>query len=137
MSVQGIWKINSMWKNYLVASENTSELVNTYESAVSIIAEGKFSLRSCTSNYAPLKDQMKHSGSFIEHDGSEEKLLDYKYDILRDSLKLNPRLSEPEANTKRKILAQTSTVFDPLPLCLPVSIKVGLLLSDLWKQKLG
>ena len=35
---------------------------------------------------------MKHDGSFVDHDGSEEE-------ILRDSLKLNPRLSKPEANT--------------------------------------
>ena len=58
-------------------------------------------------------------------------------DIFRDSSKLNPRLFEPEANTKRKILAQTSAVFDPLSLCLPVMIKGRLDLRDLWKQKLG
>ena len=109
--------------NLLVTSENTSELVNISESAVSIMAEGNFCLRSCTSNYAPLRDQMKHDGSFVEHDGSDERLLCYKYRILRDSLKLNPRLSEPEANTKRKILAQTSAVFDLLSLCLPVTMK--------------
>ena len=51
-------------------------------------------------------------------------------------MKLNPRLSEPEANTKRKILAQSSVVFDPLSLCWPGTIKGRLLLHDLWKQKL-
>ena len=50
--------------NLLVTSENTSELLNTYESAVSIMAEGNFYLRSCTSNYASIRDQMKHDGSF-------------------------------------------------------------------------
>ena len=34
--------------NLLVTSESTSELVNTYESAVSIMAEGNFCLRFCT-----------------------------------------------------------------------------------------
>ena len=80
---------------------------------------------------------MKHDGSLVEHDDREEKLLGYKYDIFRDSLKLNPRLSEPEANTKRKTLAQTSAVFDPLSLRLPVTIKERLFLRDLCKQKLG
>ena len=126
---------NKFYVDYLlVTSENTSELMNTYESAVSIMAEGNFCLKSCTSNYALLRDQMKYDGSFVEHDGGEEKLLGYKYDILRESLKLNPRLSEPEANTKRKILAQTSIVFDPLSLCLPDIIKERLLLHDFWKQ---
>ena len=111
--------------------------MNSYENAVSIMAEGNFCLKSCTSNYSPLRDKMKHGGSFVEHDGSEEKLLVYKYNIIRDSLKLNPRLSETESNTKRQILAQTSTVFDPLSLCLPVTIKGRLLLCDLWKHKLG
>ena len=49
---------------------------------------------------------MKHDWSFVKHDGSEEKLYSYKYDIVRDSLKLNLRLSEPEAKTKHKSLAQ-------------------------------
>ena len=52
-------------------------------------------------------------------------------------MELNPRLSEPEANKKCKILSQTSAVFDPLSLCLPVIIKERLLLRDLWKQKSG
>ena len=104
--------------------------MNTYKSAVSIMAEGNFFLRSCTSNYAPLRDQMKHDGSFVEHNDSEEKLLGYKYNIIRDSLKLNPRLSEPEANTKCKILAQTSAVYDPLSVCLPVTIMRKLLLRN-------
>ena len=34
-------------------------------------------------------------------------------------------------------MAQTSAVFDPLSLCLPVNIKGRLLLRDLWKQKFG
>ena len=80
---------------------------------------------------------MKHDSSFVEHDGSEEKLLGYKYEILWDTLKLNPRFSESEANMKRKILAQTSAVFDPLFLCLPITFKGRLLLCDFWKQKLG
>ena len=61
----------------LVTSENTPELVNTYESAVSIMAESSFCLSSCTSNYAPQKDQMTHNGSFVEQDGSEEKSKTY------------------------------------------------------------
>ena len=56
---------------------------------------------------------------------------------MTDSLKLNLRLSEPAANTKRKIWAQTSAVSDPLSLCLPVTIKGRLLLCDFLKQKLG
>ena len=51
-------------------------------------------------------------------------------------MKLNPKLSEPEAEMKHKILAQTAAVFDPLSLCLPVTIK-RLLLCDLWERKLG
>ena len=73
--------------NVLVTSVNVSELVNTNVRAVSIMAEGNFCLRSCTSNYVPLRDQMKQDGSFVEHDGSEENQLGYKYDVLRDSLK--------------------------------------------------
>ena len=104
--------------------------MNTYESAVSIMAVDNFVLRFCSPNYATPRNQMKHDGSFIEDDGSEEMLLSYKYDIIWDSLKLNPRLSEPEANTKRKILAQTSAVFDPFSHCLPITIKRRLLLRD-------
>ena len=49
---------------------------------------------------------------------ADQKLLGYKYDMFGDPLKLNPRLSAPEADTQRKILAQTLAVFDPLFVCL-------------------
>ena len=50
---------------------------------------------------------------------------------------MNPKYSELDTNTKRKILAQTAALFDPLSLFLPVTIKGRLILRDLWKLKLG
>lgn len=40
------------------------------------------------------------------------------------------------SNTKRGILSQNASVFDPLSLCRPITIKGRLLLSDIWKINL-
>ena len=42
-----------------------------------------------------------------------------------------------EANTKRKILAQSSKVFDPLSLCQPVTARSKILIRRLWSLNLG
>ena len=44
---------------------------------------------------------------------------------------------DQSANIKRGILTQTARLFDPLSLCLPVTIRSKMLLRDLWSQKLG
>ena len=66
-----------------------------------------------------------------------KKMLGYNYNVIKDILKLNDKIIDPLANTKRKILAQTAGVFDPLSLCLPLMVRGKLLLRDQWKMKLG
>ena len=63
------------------------------------------------------------------------------WDINIPLSKLHFRLLGPlltsRFNTKRGILTQTARLFEPLSLCLPVTLWGKMLLRDLWSQKLG
>ena len=52
---------------------------------------------------------------------------------MKDTLSLAPCTIDSEAYTKRKILSQTSKVFDPLNLALPVTIRGRILMRKVWK----
>ena len=78
-----------------------------------------------------IKDQ-----KFVEHGCQLEKVLGYKYSTLEDTLQISGSPIDPSVSTKRRILVQTAGVFDPLSLCLPVTIRGKMLLRDLWSQKL-
>ena len=64
-----------------------------------------------------------------------EKLLGYFYNTNTDCIKIAANNIDKNSKTKRGILSQISSVFYPLSLCLPVSIRRKLLLRELWKRK--
>ena len=46
-------------------------------------------------------------------------------------------MCDPSASTKRRILSETSKLFDPLSLCLPVTVRSRVLLRTMWKKQFG
>ena len=72
---------------------------------------------------------MSHDKRLVEHTSPEDKVLGYRYNINCDTLSVAPCEINPEADTKRKVLSQTSKVFDPLNLVLPVTIR-GRILNE-------
>ena len=84
---------------------------------------GGFTLRSWNSNSTELRGQMADDGRLVEHTSEEEKVLGYRYNVQQDSLKIAHCKIDPESNTKRKILSQTSKLFDPLNFALPVTVR--------------
>ena len=87
-------------------------------------------------NCEELKALMIKDEKFVEHGCQLEKVLGYKYSTLEDTLQISGSPIDQSVNTKRGILGQTARVFDPLSLCLPVTIRGKMLLRDLWSQKL-
>ena len=51
------------------------------------------------------------------------EVLGYKYSILEDTLQISGSSIDLSVNTKRGILTQTAMFFNPLSLCLPVTIQ--------------
>ena len=123
--------------NLIVTGNDVNELRELYDLSYNRMKEGGFILRSWNSNSIELRSQMKTDNRLIEHTCEEDKILGYRYNIEKDVLKLAPCSVDPEANTKRKILSQTSKVFDPLNLVLPVTIRGRLLMRKIWKLDVG
>ena len=76
---------------------------------------------------------MKEDGRYIKHGQHLDKVLGYCYSPESDHLQLNSVKVDSNANSKRKILSESSKPFDPLGMTGPVSVRSKQLLSKLWK----
>ena len=128
---------NNFYVDNLVRTANDEEeLAELYSSAVKRMKEGGFDLRSCNSNSHKIRLKMEADQTLSTSDSSWEKVLGYRYSPTQDFIKIAEREIDQEAGTKRTILSEASKIFDPLSLCLPVTIRSRLLMRELWKKKL-
>ena len=130
--------INHFYVDNLDKMPNYADImVSLYKEAVKIMLEGNFTLWSCNSNSGVVRTPMIEDSNYIEHSSTPEKVLGYLYEPQSDEIQLLGILSNVTATTKRSILSQNSSIFDPLCLCLPVTIKGRILLRGLWRIKLS
>ena len=66
---------------------------------------------------------MRTHNSYFTHDSPFEKVLGYLYGTGQDDLHVALNSTHVAADTKRSILPQNSSIFDPLGLCTPVTVK--------------
>ena len=78
---------------------------------------------------------MQRDDKFIMHGQILDKVLGYRYASSTDHMQLHSINMNSNANTKRKILSESSKIFDPLSLCGPITVRSKQLLSKLWKRK--
>ena len=123
--------------NLVVTGNDLNEMRDLYSLSYLRMKEGGFTLRSWNSNSIELRDTMKSDGRLVEHECAEDKVLGYRYNVNNDTLSLAPCNMLIDADTKRKILSQTSKVFDPLNLVLPVTIRGRVLMRKIWKLEVG
>ena len=127
--------INNFYVDNLVYTNNSKDvLLSLYSIANQRMLEGGFCLRAWNTNDSSVKgDMCKDTLSPL----SEEKVLGYLYDVPTDMLSLANVSLNKGANTKRSILSQVSSVFDPLGLYLPVIVRGKLLIRQMWELKLS
>ena len=128
--------LNNFYVDNLVKTSNSLEhLVKLYKESQVMMSEGNFSLKYNTNN-SSLQELIVNDGNFVEHGAKTEKVLGYIYSPKKDSISINVDKINPQVVTKREVLSETSKVFDPLSLCLPVTIRGCILMRDLWVEKL-
>src|SRR5215470_17026885 len=111
---------NNLYVDNFIFTHSSPEVLNDiYHTSVSRMAEGGFDLCSWNSNLSELKNLISNEGKLVSHQCSEERVLGYLYDTKSDCLKLN-EFDLKSASTKRELLSEISSVFDPLSMCLPV-----------------
>ena len=127
---------SSFFVDNLIYSSNSAErLAKLYSECTSRLDAVHFNLRSCNSNHPELRELMKCDNRYIEHGQELDKVLGYHYNVDSDQMQLHFVTLDSQANTKRKILAESSKLFDPLNICAPVAIRSKQLFSQLWKRR--
>ena len=64
-------------------------------------------------------------------------MLGYRYNENNDLLSIAHCTIDSEANTKRKILSQTSKIYNLLKLVLPVAVRGRILMRKIWELDVG
>ena len=129
--------LNNFYVDNLIKTSNESSVLsNLYKESVVRMNQGNFALRSWNTNCEELKQELLDDQNLVEHGCDLEKVLGYNYSTSHDTMHIANITINSAANTKRGVLSETSKVFDPLSLCLPVTIRGRTLLRDLWSQKL-
>ena len=119
--------------NVLTSVSSQDCAVAYFSEARKLLADGGFNLRSWMSNS---EDLNTHAQSENVHDTDEEtKVLGMRWNAKTDVLTFARRdetASKPA--TKREILRQSASIYDPLGLLGPVTVRYKLLIQTLWKD---
>ena len=135
--VSNILSNNFYVDNLLITGNQIDEMNVIYQEAYDRMKAGGFVLRSWNTNSTELRDQMAYDGRLVEHTCEEDKVLGYRYNVTQDSLSIAPCKIDSAANTKRKVLSQTSKLFDPLNFALPITVRGKILMRKIWKLEVG
>ena len=121
--------------NLLCTSNSKNELSLYYHELYDRMKQGGFTLRSWTSSDPDLRQEMINNNHYVEHDSPVEKVLGYNYSTQDDFLQLSQLNIKSECCSKRTILSESSKIFDPLGLVLPVTVQSKLLMREIWLKK--
>ena len=131
-----IMKSNFYVDNLIYTGNSPTLLSQLYKESYNRMLLGGFTLRSWNTNCFELKEQMISDENYVDHGCDLEKVLGYRFSTERDSIQLSPSRFDQNVITKRSILSNISKVFDPMGLCLPVTVRGRLIMRDLWTKKL-
>lgn len=136
----------------LFGKDTIEEARDTRDQLIQLLKEGGFNLRKWSSNeHQLLHDLPEHMVSPVSlkfTDASDSKALGLAWDPKQDkfifsstlknkttNIKYNKATNNNKNSTKRQILSDISTIFDPLGLLSPITIKAKILFQQIWKYK--
>ena len=128
--------------NVLGSVSSEEELITFYEESKAIMNKGNFKLTEWISNSNSLNSLINKENLGYSGDISKIKALGINWILDENSDKYDFICTKPynikeNASTKRQILAESSKVYDPLGLFLPVTIRSRMFLQGLWKKSVG
>lgn len=120
--------------NVITGVDSVDEAVDRYKSEKCIFNEGKMNLREWVTNSDGIRLVLAEDDKSV---GDTTEVLGYLWDSKNDSLALNKAsvLTEDLKLTKRNVLKQVASIFDPLGLFSPVTMRRKVLLQKLWSKK--
>ena len=122
--------------NVITGTNSLEEAILLYRGAKSMFNDASMNLREWISSDQQMNEIIQREDLAI-HDSV--KVLGHTWNIETDSISLKRLNTMSESNevTKRNVLKEISSVFDPLGLFSPVVLKGKVLLQTLWSKHLG
>ena len=129
---QTICRITFTW----IMSFQVATLKSYYKKSRAMMSQANFNLRSWASNSIQLQNLAKQDGT--AETSNIVKVLGLMWNTSLDQLSLTPRdiTTTTPLITKRDVLRDSSSIFDPLGLITPVTIQAKIFLQDLWGKHL-
>ena len=122
--------------NVISGGNSEEEVVSYYKKSRALMSQANFNLRSWASNGIQLQNLAKQDGT--AETSNIVKVLVLQWNTSSDQLSLTPRniTTTTPFITKRDVLRDSSSIFDPLGLITPVTIQAKIFLQELWGKNL-
>ena len=116
-------------------ADTEQELVSFYHNSINCFNAAGLPLREWISNSPVLNEKISMDNNGVENPKTA-KILGVHWDPEEDTLFLAaPNFAPPGEATKRSVLKDAGSVFDPLGLLTPVTILIRIFLQKLWSLK--
>ena len=126
----------SLYVDNIISGGTTEHSVAQYfKEARAIMSKANFNLRSWASNSHYLQT-IAHEEKVVD-ENEVVSLLSLHWNTTKDYLSFIPKkidLTDSSVVTKRKILQNSSKIFDPLGFLSPIIIRAKLLMQELWQK---
>lgn len=124
--------------NIISGCPTEDSVIQYFREARAIMSEANFNLRSWTSNSHHLQTIAQKEN--VAEENQVVNLLVLHWNTTKDQLTFIPKIINPSNNsivTKRKVLQDSSKLFDLLGILSPISIRAKLLMQELWQKNIG
>ena len=120
--------------NVITGTHSSQEAVRLYDVSKQIFKEAAMNLRDWTSNSQDVLGEIPISD---RANRANMKVLGLTWFVKEDLLALNSQIRDENLVTKRTVLKQITSIFDPLGIFNPVTLRGKLYLQSLWNQKVA
>ena len=134
---------NTYVDDIMAGCDSLKDVQNLQNELVNILGSAQMALHKWSSNTPALlhtieQDNLEPPVSINEKFNAVVKTLGMTWDPAQDLFTFKISLTnDTRPSTKRSVLSQISSIFDPLGLLAPVIVTVKLFMQHLWKQKMS
>ncbi|XP_036340243.1 uncharacterized protein LOC118749545 [Rhagoletis pomonella] len=125
----------------LTGTASKAELLLLQRNISGILQQGGFELRKWASNCAEFSEYISNASKTISHylvEGKDVHALGLMWNTEDDFLTFTVNMTKPPAAlTKRTFLSDASTLFDPLGLLAPATIRSKMWFQEIWRHNVG
>ncbi|EYB96025.1 hypothetical protein Y032_0154g2997 [Ancylostoma ceylanicum] len=119
--------------NIMMTADTIEEALQKYKASKNLFAQIGMNLREYVSNSAEVNTQIAACDKL---DNGPFKLLGVSYDVNQDSFHVKTRFRNMNTITKRDIVSQINSVYDPIGLAGPLIVNLKSLMREVFDQKI-